>query len=111
MRLLITYSSVVCSPRKSGTVLQWIGLSTLEPRGDEDFFHTWWRRAARRAGVEARKGLNSIVILTAWYIWKHRNRVVFDGVQSSPQVLMRDIKDEAHCWVLAGARRLGRLLQ
>jgi hypothetical protein len=27
-----------------------------------------------------RKGLNSLIILVAWEIWKHRNACVFEGV-------------------------------
>jgi hypothetical protein len=35
-----------------------------------------------------RKGLNTLIILGAWMLWKHRNRCVFDGVApSSPACL------------------------
>lgn len=92
-------------------VFQWIGTTTLEPQGDEASFHNWWRRTNCRAESQARKGVNSMIILTAWYVWKYRNRVVFDGVSPRPQALTAEIMEEAKCWVLAGARRLGRLLQ
>ncbi|KAG2601127.1 hypothetical protein PVAP13_5KG570914 [Panicum virgatum] len=32
----------------------------------------------------ARKGLNSLVILMTWLIWKLRNRCIFDGCQPRP---------------------------
>jgi hypothetical protein len=39
-----------------------------------------------------RKGLDSLLILGAWMIWKHRNRVVFDGVTPSVMVA-RSVRD------------------
>ncbi|GJN40213.1 hypothetical protein PR202_gb29394 [Eleusine coracana subsp. coracana] len=91
-------------------VLQWIGLAELQPRGDEASFNTWWRRASQRARKDTRKGLNSIIILTSWFLWKYRNRVVFDAHTPRPQILISEIRDEAKCWALAGAKRLGRIL-
>jgi hypothetical protein len=37
----------------------------------------WWKRAITAAAKEVRKGLNSLIILVAWEIWKHRNACVF----------------------------------
>ena len=35
-----------------------------------------------------RKGFNTLVILVAWWIWKHINACVFDGV--SPNTVLRN---------------------
>lgn len=32
------------------------------------------------------KGLNSIVALTAWAIWKHHNTTIFDGIYPLPKI-------------------------
>ena len=50
------------------TVLGRVGLQHLAPTLEFDTFKDWWRWAARRAPKAARKGMNSLVILTAWSI-------------------------------------------
>ncbi|GJM91707.1 hypothetical protein PR202_ga08111 [Eleusine coracana subsp. coracana] len=56
-----------------------------------------------------RKGLNSLIILGAWILWKHRNSCVFEGDHSSIQKLMSDFSNEKQLWHLAGARLLQAL--
>ncbi|GJN14346.1 hypothetical protein PR202_gb01163 [Eleusine coracana subsp. coracana] len=60
-------------------------------------------------------GFNTLVILGAWYLWKHRNAGVFEGSLPSVQVLLNNLKHEAQLWTFAGAcglkvLALGRLL-
>ena len=50
-----------------------------------------------------RKGLSSLIILPAWWIWKHRNSCTFDGDRPSVSHLCSTIKDEARLWAMAGA--------
>ena len=49
------------------------------------------------------KGLNSIIILGAWNLWKHRNRCMFDGASPNLMTTLINAK-EAALWSLAGAR-------
>ena len=56
-----------------------------------------------------RKGFNSLVILGAWTIWKHRNRCVFDGCNPSLVTALRVAREEAVLWSLIGAKALSFL--
>jgi hypothetical protein len=56
-----------------------------------------------------KKGFNTLVILVAWWIWKHRNSCVFDGASPSVARIIQDIRDEAGQWCLAGGSRLSDL--
>ena len=62
------------------------------------------------AFVESRrstkKGVNSLIILTSWLIWKHRNSSVFDGATPSVNEVLRQFRDEYKLWCLAGAKKL-----
>ena len=53
-----------------------------------------------------KKGVNSLIILGAWMIWKHRNACVFEGMAPSVDSIMRDLKDEHSLWYLVGAKKL-----
>jgi hypothetical protein len=57
-----------------------------------------------------RKGVSSLILLTAWWLWKHRNDVVFNGARPSVTTLLDTIREEARSWVLAGASGLGQLI-
>jgi hypothetical protein len=59
--------------------LQKFRLHILAPlQGDTNFLQ-WWKRIADIVSDMTKKGVNSLLILGAWMIWKFRNRVVFDG--------------------------------
>jgi hypothetical protein len=60
---------------------------------------------------EKRKGLNSVVILGTWILWKHRNSCVFQGAQPSMEAILHEFHDERDLWGLAGARGLLSLVQ
>jgi hypothetical protein len=51
-----------------------------------------------------RKGFNSLVILGAWSVWKHRNACVFQRVSPDVGVVLRAAKEEPFWWSLAGAK-------
>ena len=77
--------------------------------GDTTFF-TWWSKAVDESSGCLRKGLNSIMALSAWSIWKHRNAVIFENRCPSTEDLIRSIKDDARLWAKAGARGLAAII-
>ena len=90
-------------------VLVPLGFGTKAPGQHETSFVEWWKRAAKQTPKEKKKGLNSIIILGAWTIWKHRNACVFECEQPSISGLLREFKEGYHLWCLAGARDLREL--
>ena len=83
-----------------------IGLAGSVPRQNEGNFANWWRKTMKRVEKEHRRGVNSLIILGAWIIWKHRNACVFKGVAPSVTSIIREFKDEHSLWCLAGAKKL-----
>jgi hypothetical protein len=59
---------------------------------------------------QLRKGTSSLIMLTAWWIWKYRNDAVFENVCPSVTPFLGDIKIEARQWADAGVRGLRQLL-
>ena len=59
---------------------------------------------------DLRKGLNSLIILVAWEIWKHHNSCVFDKKRPSVQEVLRAISSEGGLWCSAGASKLQELV-
>jgi hypothetical protein len=92
-------------------ILEPLGLATCTPREEDDAFAEWWRKARKKTAKEKRKGLNTLIMLGAWILWKHRNACVFEGVQPSIQAIIREFTNEQQLWFLAGARSLRRLGQ
>ncbi|PVH63837.1 hypothetical protein PAHAL_2G117900 [Panicum hallii] len=39
-------------------------------------FSSWWYRALKTVNKQHKKGLNSLIILVAWELWKHPNGCV-----------------------------------
>jgi len=58
---------------------------------------------------DVRKGLNSIIIIGAWSIWKQRNDCVFSGADPNIVIALSMARNEAHWWCLAGAKGLALL--
>jgi hypothetical protein len=60
----------------------------------------WWPEAVER------KTANSLISLVIRSLWLERNARVFDKIKTSPQEIVRRIRDEWHLWL--SSRGLGR---
>jgi hypothetical protein len=87
-----------------------VDLQALAPDPDSSSFQDWWSVAELRVPPHKQKGFNSIVILVAWWIWKHRKACFFNGASHNKSKILQDIKDDARLWCLAGASGLRRIL-
>jgi hypothetical protein len=58
---------------------------------------------------KTRKGFNSLVVLGAWVIWKHRNLCVFNDSAPSVPTALQMAREEALLWTVAGAKGLSLL--
>ena len=87
-------------------VFQHLGLSQLDPQPSVTRFSGWWKRSSAAVPKEVRKGLNSLIILVTWEIWKHRNTCVFDKKRPSVHEVLAAISSEGGLWCSAGAAKL-----
>lgn len=90
-------------------VLGWVRAPANLPDGATPFL-AWWQASSDQAPAPARKGLASIIILTAWWIWKHRNGCTFDHDRPSVSHLITNIKEEARLWAKAGATGIKNII-
>jgi hypothetical protein len=86
-----------------------LGLQDLVPQPEVQSFDDWWRQGSSSVGEQLRNGYNSLVILGAWSIWKHRNRCVFNGLSPSVSAALLAAREEALSWTMAGAKGLSFL--
>jgi hypothetical protein len=59
--------------------------------------------------MKRREHYYGAIILGAWCLWLHRNRVIFDRDSPTIGKVHRSFIDELSLWVLAGAKHLGSL--
>ncbi|RCV13690.1 hypothetical protein SETIT_2G366000v2 [Setaria italica] len=91
-------------------IFQHLGLIHLAPESPETRFFGWWRKTFLAVPKDMRKGLNSLIILVAWEIWKHGNDCVFEKVRPKTQEVLRAISNEGGLWCMAGASKLQELV-
>jgi hypothetical protein len=60
--------------------------------------------------ARSRKDLNSLIILGAWTLWKHRNRCVFDGIAPSSAACLAHVDEERRMWELVRAKGISFLM-
>uniref|UniRef100_A0A0A9C7Z3 Uncharacterized protein n=1 Tax=Arundo donax TaxID=35708 RepID=A0A0A9C7Z3_ARUDO len=90
-------------------LLQKVGLQALAPQLDDRCFDDWWHRASGAADGLTFQGLNSLVVLGAWFLWKHRNQCIFDGASPNVAEVLRLASEEMQIWGMARARGLSSL--
>lgn len=61
-------------------LLQRVGLAIPSYQTTETYFDDWWCRVSSAVSGPVQNGLNSLIILCVWSIWKHRNECVFNSV-------------------------------
>lgn len=91
-------------------ILHHLNLDGLAPTLLTTRFSSWWGSALRGVPKELRKRLNSLIILVAWEIWKHRNSCVFEGSSPNHQTLLQNVANEYTVWCMASASKLRELL-
>lgn len=90
-------------------ILRKFGIHSLSPIQSDTNYMLWWKRVSTIVSGLNRKGLDSLLILGAWMVWKLRNRVVFDGVTPTISLLLESVHEEREKWQVAGARGLSFL--
>jgi hypothetical protein len=67
-------------------LLQRVGLGAFAPQVSEITFQEWWCQVLSSVRTPNRRGLNSLIILGAWTLWRHHNDCVFNG--AAPRLAM-----------------------
>jgi hypothetical protein len=87
-----------------------LGFDLHRPPVAGDDFTSWWVEALRATPSTLRRGTSSMILLTAWWIWEHRNAAIFDNTRPSVASLLDTDKAEARAWTEAGGRGVRELL-
>jgi hypothetical protein len=89
----------------------WLGLTNFDTNlwANYDSLEEWWCHISGVNG-RRRKGLSSLLLLTAGEIWNERNARVFRSVASMPTRVVSIIKSNVILWGLAGAKNLSALI-
>jgi hypothetical protein len=90
-------------------ILQSLNLVALVPRRRTTSFADWWKKSWRKIPKQHKKGFNSLIILGAQILWKHRNACAFEGSAPNLQLALQSFSDELHLWQAAGAKGLWAL--
>jgi hypothetical protein len=85
-------------------LLRKFGLHSLAPQPDVGSYLGWWESVGNIANGLTKKGLDSLIILGAWTLWKHRNKCVFDGCNPSVTMSLRAADEERTQWEIAVPR-------
>jgi hypothetical protein len=86
-----------------------VNLQNFTPYVYEENTMIWWKRCSDQLHGIARKGLNSLISLGLWILWKHRNACVFDGLSPCLNEAIKRTEEERDLWVLGGATNLDLL--
>jgi hypothetical protein len=84
-------------------------MQEILPQPDDVSFLQWWTRSSAIITGAARKGLNSVISLGAWVLWKHRNRCVFDTALPNLTTALAQVREEKLMWETAEAKCMSAL--
>ncbi|TVU03236.1 hypothetical protein EJB05_51232, partial [Eragrostis curvula] len=98
-----------CSYAKQIWWETWVSLGMACSFNDGESWVDWWHWHRKGRPPKMAKGIATLVMLTAWMIWKQRNPLVFEQKSATVPQLLVEIKREIDCWIAAGAKNLARL--
>jgi len=83
----------------------WARIEGLRPSAGQPFhsLDDWWTRLPRVPSNDA-KDLRSLNMLVLWEIWLERNERIFKHKETTCPMMISRIKDQASCWMAAGAK-------
>jgi hypothetical protein len=76
-------------------VLSKVGMQFHAPGIDDEVFQEWWNSAERLTPKCKKKGFNSLIMLVARWLWKHRNACVFENASPSTSRILQAIEEDA----------------
>jgi hypothetical protein len=79
-------------------LLSQVNLLVVSPQPEDSSFLQWWEKANRVVTEPAKKDLDSLFILGAWVLWKHRNRCVFDAAPPNLAAAVTQAGEERLFW-------------
>lgn len=79
-------------------LLQLVGLAHLAPQPEGTSFDCRWEKIDQIGVGDLKKGINTLIILGSWSLWRHRNDCVFNNAAPSLAAVLIMIKDEAQLW-------------
>ena len=90
-------------------IFQKLDLLSFAPQGSNIRFSGWWCGTIKGVPRGSRKGLNSLIILVACELWKHRNACVFK-VLGLAQRCCFNLWPMSNLWCIVGASALNEFL-
>jgi hypothetical protein len=66
----VTYSSSDLQAAVWFRILSMVNLQQFSPSNSDLVFQVWWANLERKILIVQHKGVNSLVVLVAWWLWK-----------------------------------------
>jgi hypothetical protein len=80
-------------------MLRQFGLQVLAPQPSNTNFMEWWQEVSEAVHGPFGDGLNSLIVLGAWVLWKnHKNRCIFDDLSPNTAVVLIQVGEERRLW-------------